>query len=197
VQSTEPDPTRLRALGATAAVIFRANVGDIALPWVSRPISVVDFAALRAEAPHPLLERAARRLEGAEPEGRTGLVHGDLWAGNTLWNGSELAAVLDWDCAGVGAAGIDLGSLRLDAAMCWGPDAVELVREGWEAEAGEEAADLAYWDAVAALNTPPDLGWFVETTAQTLGRPDLTREVMVQRRDAFLEDALGRLDAAR
>jgi Phosphotransferase enzyme family len=37
--------------------------------------------------------------------------------GNTLWRGGELAAVIDWDCAGLGAAGVDLGSVRCDAAM--------------------------------------------------------------------------------
>lgn len=29
------------------------------------------------------------------------------------------------------------------------------------------------------------------------GRPDLTRDILVRRRDAFLRDALGRLDAGR
>jgi aminoglycoside phosphotransferase (APT) family kinase protein len=43
---------------------------------------------------------------------RLGLVYGDLWSGNTLWDEGRLAAVLDWDCAGVGPADIDLGSAR-------------------------------------------------------------------------------------
>jgi hypothetical protein len=63
--------------------------------------------------------------------------------------------VLDWDCAGVGPAGIDLGSLRCDAAWCHGIEAAEQ------------------------------------------GRPDLTGEVMIERRDAFLDAALTRLAAAR
>jgi len=32
---------------------------------------------------------------------------------------------------------------------------------------------------------PPDLGWFVETI-RAQGRPDLTRELLIERRDAFL-----------
>ncbi|GAA4155813.1 hypothetical protein GCM10022286_05290 [Gryllotalpicola daejeonensis] len=193
----EPDVERIEALGAMAAVIFRANLGGVRLAEVTRPIDGVDFAAMRAAHPHPLLDEAARRLDGAPPEGPTGLVHGDLWSGNALWNGDDLVAVIDWDCAGVGPAGVDLGSLRLDAALAWGPEAAEHVLAGWEREAGERAADVAYWDAVAAVNTPPDLGWFVEGTVDALGRPDLTRELMVQRRDAFLRDALQRLDAER
>jgi hypothetical protein len=50
--------------------------------------------------------------------------------------------------------------------------------------------------AVAALSTPPDMGWFPGAIAGQ-GRPDLTRDVLVRRRDAFLRDALGRLDAGR
>ncbi len=40
------------------------------------------------------------------------------------------------------------------------------------------------------------MGWFpISMAAQ--GRPDLTHEVMLQRRDAFLAEALSRLEAAR
>jgi hypothetical protein len=61
------------------------------------------------------------------------------------------------------------------------------------AEAEERVAGLG---AVAALSTPPDMGWFPGAIAGQ-GRPDLTRDVLVRRRDAFLRDALGRLDAGR
>lgn len=193
-QPTEPDPARLEAMGALAATIFRSDLGAIQLPHVTRPIDAVDFAALRAAEPHPLLERAARRLEGATPQSATGLVHGDLWSGNTLWHDGVIVAVVGWECAGVGPAGVDLGSARLDAAMSYGLEASDHVLAGWEGEAGSPAESLAYWDAVAALSTPPDLGWFVESTTTTIARPDLSRELMVERRDAFLTAALERLD---
>jgi hypothetical protein len=38
------------------------------------------------------------------------------------------------------------------------------------------------------------MGWFPESMAAQ-GRPDLTREVMLERRDAFLAAALSQLDA--
>jgi aminoglycoside phosphotransferase (APT) family kinase protein len=123
-------------------------------------------------------------------------VHGDLWQGNLLWEDDTLSGVLDWDCAGRGASSLDLASLRLDAAMCWGVDAAEYVLEGWQTATGREPTDLAYWDVVAALATPADLGWFVEATHEQ-GRPDLTREIMVARRDEFLESAIDRLEEGR
>jgi hypothetical protein len=50
--------------------------------------------------------------------------------------------VLDRDCAGVGPAGIDPGSLRCDAAWCHGVEAAEHILRGWEAEAGRPASDV-------------------------------------------------------
>ena len=94
-----------------------------------------------------------------------------------------------------GAAGIDLGSLRCDAAWCHGTGAAGHVLDGWQAEAGRPASDIAYWDAVAALASPPDMGWFPISMALQ-GRPDLTREVMLERRDAFLGAAISQLAAS-
>jgi aminoglycoside phosphotransferase (APT) family kinase protein len=194
----EPDPVRLRALGAVAARISSVKLTPTpALPVRSRPIEPEDFAGMRRDQGASDLLRAAEvAVTNARPEDdRPGLVHGDLWHGNTLWDNDELTAVLDWDCAGVGPAGIDLGSLRCDAAWCHGLEAAGHILRGWEAEAGRPAKDLFYWDAVAALASPPDMGGFpVSMSAQ--GRPDLTREVMFQRRDTFLSAALDRLAAA-
>lgn len=108
--------------------------------------------------------------------------------------GGLLAAVIDWDCAGRGPAGVDLGSARLDATTAFGDSAEDDVLRGWEGEAGRAANDVARWDVVAALCTPPDMGWFA-TAVQGQGRPDLTRELLVERRDAFLERALAQLGA--
>ncbi len=195
----KPDPEQLRELGAAAARISSVELPPAAVLAVrSRPIEGEDFAAMRrGQGASELLRVAEATVAATRPvDRRLGLVHGDLWHGNTLWDGGKLTAVLDWDCAGVGPAGIDLGSLRCDAAWCHGADAAEHILRGWEAEAGRPASDIPYWDAVAALASPPDMGWFPMAMADQ-GRPDLTREVMLERRDAFLDAALGRLIAAR
>jgi aminoglycoside phosphotransferase (APT) family kinase protein len=201
-----PDPERLRALGAVAARISSVTLCPTrALPVRRRPIEAEDFARLRREQGasdllHAAEAAAARAsaavMAGAGPgDGRAGLVHGDLWYGNTLWDDEgRLTAVLDWDCAGAGPAGIDLGALRCDAAWCHGLPAADDILRGWEAEAGRPACDVPYWDVVAALSSPPDMGWFPESMAAQ-GRPDLTRAVMLERRDAFLAAALSQLEA--
>jgi len=174
-----------RAGGVPAPAVIAARADDTAALLL---IEYVDGSSYQPAVPDP-----AQRVDAIVPDDPVGSVHGDLRSGNTLWRGGELAAVIDWDCAGLGAAGVDLGSVRCDAAMCCGLEAADHVLVGWQREAGRPAELLAYWDAVAALSTPSDIDWFAEAIAGVTGRPDLTRELLRQRRDAFLADALGRL----
>jgi aminoglycoside phosphotransferase (APT) family kinase protein len=187
--------SRLRQLGSSAAAFHRIPVtGSADLPVRDRPIPGVDFASLRRaqEPPDSLLAEAEARVAAHQPDQASGFVHGDLWQGNSMWDGDRLLAFIDWDCAGVGPAGVDLGSLRCDAAFCFGLDAADDVRVGWEEAAGQPAADVPYWDLVAALSTPPDMGWFVGAIGGQ-GRPDLTQEILLSRRDMFVRAALERL----
>ncbi len=186
----ERSSSRLRRLGAFAA---RMAALDPPADFVrrTRGISGEDFAALRREAaPQPLLQRAETIVASHTPTSRDGFVHGDMWQGNSMWVADELVAIIDWDCSGRGPAGIDLGSLRLDAAMCFGFGAEDDVLEGWRAVAGAPS-DVPYWDLVAALSTPPEIDWFVDST-RAQGRPDLTQDIMRERRDHFLQNALRR-----
>ena len=180
-------------LGAVAARISSIECTPVpALPLRSGPIEGSEFASMRRARGAPDLLWAAAVAANRPADDRLALVHGDLWHGNNLWDDGKLTAVLDWDCAGVSPAGIDLGSLRCDAAWCYGLEAAEHVSRGWETQTGSPANDLAYWDAVAALAFPADMGWF-PTSMALQGRPDLTHEVMLERRDAFLDAALRQL----
>jgi len=189
-------PARLRALGRAAAALHAvAQAPTPTLPRRDRPIALEDFAALRRRRPpRLLLQEAEERLAALPPPAQSEvLVHGDLWQGNALWTRDTLAALIDWNCAGAGPPGVDVSSLRCDAAICFGLEAADDIRDGWEEATGRPLTDLPRWDAVAALSTPPDMGWFLGAIASQ-GRPDLTRELLVGRRDAFLRAALDRLD---
>jgi aminoglycoside phosphotransferase (APT) family kinase protein len=191
----EPDPSRLRSLGAVAARLHAVLLEPSAeLPRRDRPVEGEDFAKMRREqqAGGLLAEAEALVTQIRPAVARSVFVHGDLWHGNTLWSDGILTGLLDWDCAGVGAPGVDLGSLRCDAAICHGIQATAEILRGWEQEGGHPAEDVAYWDAVAALATPPDMGWF-PAVISAQGRPDLDRATLLQRRDTFLSQALDRL----
>ena len=120
-------------------------------------------------------------------------MHGDLWQGNVLWDNNSITALVDWDSAGRGPAGIDLGSLRLDATYCFGINAAADVLDGWQDHAKRPAENVAYWDLTAALSAPPDMDWFPPTFIDQ-GRPDLTAEVLIDRRDQFLAAAIHALE---
>lgn len=179
-----PTPSRLRALGAAARLLAAVRLDPTPdLPHRARPIATEEFDQSPAQR-----DAAAALAELAPPTGPTVLVHGDLWTGNTLWTGDELTGFIDWDCAGVGHIGLDLGSLRCDAATAAGPAGPGHVLDGW----GAPVPDLARWDVLAALSTPADMGAWLPVIHEQ-GRTDLDAATLTRRRDAFLADAVARL----
>jgi aminoglycoside phosphotransferase (APT) family kinase protein len=187
---------RLRALGAAAARLHAvAIVPRRDLPLRVRPLADVDFAAeRRATGSSPLLDAAEERLyEMPMPQGATVFVHGDLWQGNTLWAGERCVGMVDWDAAGAGDCGIDLGTLRCDAAIMFGLPAAAEVLEGWRWASDQAADDVAYWDLVAALTTPTGMATWLPV-AHEHGRVDLDAATLNDRRDVFLRAALEQLD---
>ena len=191
--------TRLRTLGLAAAELHKvALTPRVGLPVRLRPVADVDFAVERRPTGSlALLEAAAGRLQQlSPPAGPTVFVHGDFWQGNTVWTGDRLVGIVDWEEAGTGHPGVDLGWLRLDATLLFGPAAAAEIVDGWRRATGYEPDALAYWDMVAALNSPVDLAaWLPPFRRQ--GRSDLDAATLTGRRDAFLCAALDRLGRPR
>ena len=119
----ERPAARLRTLGRTAAALAdRPGPRSGAAP--ARPADR-QRGLCRPAPPGPPRPPAAGgrgavwRPRRGEPEV---FVHGDP-QGNALWDGDRLTGLIDWDCAGAGPPRVDLGSLRCDAALCFGPEA--------------------------------------------------------------------------
>jgi aminoglycoside phosphotransferase (APT) family kinase protein len=190
---------RLRTLGREAARLHLvAGTPTAELPVRTRSLEGYDLNAGATSTPStPLLDQAREVLaNGAQlPEEPLGFVHGDFWQGNTLWDGDRYTGAVDWDFAGFGPAGVDLGSLRADVVVLHGMQAGEEVLAGWEETAGHPAPHLAWWDLVAGVNTPEDMdGWLPNFHAQ--GRTDLDLAIITRRRDEFVRQALHRLARA-
>lgn len=189
---------RLRGLGAAAAALHAVPLSPHAgLPLRSRPLSDVDFAAWRRSADaSALLAMAEERLGDIPvPGGARVFVHGDLWQGNTMWSDGSCTGMIDWDCAGAGSPGIDLGSLRLDAALYFGTPAIDEILNGWRQVTGRAAEHVAYWDVVAALCTVADMTHCMPPL-QDHDRSDLDARTLTARRDAFLSTALDQLECS-
>jgi aminoglycoside phosphotransferase (APT) family kinase protein len=82
-----------------------------------------------------------RYLRDHEPEdARLGLIHGDTNAGNYLFRGHEVVAVVDWEISALGDPRSDLGFYAALAGMFG----------GWRSEAGESVLSAAYEEVTAA-----------------------------------------------
>ncbi|MGH7921752.1 MAG: phosphotransferase family protein [Candidatus Dormibacteraceae bacterium] len=162
-------PDLLRSLGGAMARVHRV-VPDRSpdLPARRRALEPGEgfLEERRRFAGSPRWSAGERLLQGARavlrhrspPPGPVGLVHGDAWLGNAMAAGLRCTGLFDWGCAGIGHPGVDVGYTRLSAALTYGLQAADDVLAGWEAESGAPLPSVAYWDVVAALTTPPDLG---------------------------------------
>ena len=194
-----PTATTERLLALGRAVGTLASCGPPCdLPRRTRPLEDVDFYAMWRESAGAVGASAAGKpwtsalqvLDEHRPTAvPDALVHGDCWQGNSLWVDDDLRGFIDWDAAGSGSPGIDLGTMRLDAAFFFGADAMDDVVTGWTETSGRPVVDLAYWDLVAALSSPIDLDEWLPNL-QRLGRPDLDAATMAARREEFVRRAL-------
>jgi aminoglycoside phosphotransferase (APT) family kinase protein len=102
-----------------------------------------------------------RQIHRVEPppflRGSGVLLHGDFWPGNTLWRGSRVVAVLDWEDATLGDPLADVGNARLELLWSHGDDAKE---EFTRAYGDVDRAELAHWDLQADARLTPLLGTF-------------------------------------
>lgn len=120
---------------------------------------------VRAGRTFPLLERAFAWLEEHWPadEGDTVISWGDARIGNILYDGFTPVAVLDWEMAGLGPAGIDLGWMVFlhtffqDITRTFGLPGMpgfmraEDVVATYEARSGRSVGDLRFYEVYAAL----------------------------------------------
>jgi aminoglycoside phosphotransferase (APT) family kinase protein len=116
--------------GSDALAALRADPSPREGGW-SRVRTLVDELDLWV----PVLEKAQdpswvdaglalrrRLMATAPPDPAPGVVHGDFYSNNWLFDGNRLSAVLDWENAGVGAPAIDIGWLCvIHEPACWGP----------------------------------------------------------------------------
>lgn len=93
----EPEPP-LRPLQGDTALRRNLDWWDQYREWVT------------GDVPSPLLDRCFDWLRDTVPDtDEARLSWGDARIGNMLFDGHEVAAVLDWEMAGVGPPGLDLG----------------------------------------------------------------------------------------
>jgi aminoglycoside phosphotransferase (APT) family kinase protein len=192
-----PDPAPyLRNAVAVLARIHAVDWERLLAGWADpRPVAdeIAFWERLLVKHPEPAWTEAGQGLAAdllhTDPgRHRTGLFHGDFHTNNVLFDDDgAVAAVVDWEIAGIGATGLDLGWLALMTdPSCWDPSrraAMRVVaepralREQYEAAAGVGVPDLAWYQALACYRFGAIAGFNVRLH-RTGRRPDPLYEDM-------------------
>ena len=138
------------------------------------------------------LERAWPDLKPNPPS----LLHGDYWPGNILWQGEQLAAVIDWEDACTGEPLSDLAIARLDMLWIIGRDAMQAFTRHYQSRRTLDYASLPLWDLCAALRlvrlVGADLaGW--AAYFHPYGRSDITPGSILEQYHFFIQQAFAAL----
>jgi aminoglycoside phosphotransferase (APT) family kinase protein len=183
----------VRELGAALAAVHRLSVDE----HVGLPRDVVpDLWAmtepggrLAGDEGAVILERLLRWRPQHE---RLGLVHGDYWAGNTLWEDGRLTSIVDWDQAALGDPNADVGYCRVDLALMFGLEAADEFLAAYAQASGSEppTGGLGYWDLLAAVRALPDGSPWMPGYLD-LGRTDLDVGTLQARLSQFIAKTLG------
>ena len=84
------------------------------------------------------------------------LVHGDYWAGNTLWKNEKLVAIVDWEEPRTGEPTFDITGLVQDAAFS-GIDIEQSAIDQYERVSGRSPRDHKFWSMVGVTITPEEV----------------------------------------
>jgi len=117
---------------------------------------------------------------------KTVLLHGDFWPGNTLWRGSRLAAIIDWEDAALGDPLADLANSRLEILWAFGMGAmIDFTLQYKSKMKIVDLTNLPYWDLCVALRPASKLSqWGLEVS---------TEQRMRDRHQWFVNQAFERL----
>ena len=141
---------------------------------------------------HPLgieLWNAMRQLWPDVDASATHLLHSDFWAGNTVWDGETLLAIVDWEGPAVGEPMLDVGYFLTDGVY-FGIDIEDSFLEAYEQASEYPIKDLLFWKMAAAARAMPDVGPWAQGYAE-LGIRTMTADEI---RRAHAECVQGLLD---
>lgn len=160
-------PARVDAMAVMLASLHELEPGRLGLPALpSQRDPVPELLEYLPEgAAFDRLRTRLRRADGPVFEPRGGsLLHGDYWPGNLLWNGDEIAAVLDWEDAALGDPCCDLATARLELAWRSAAGSDDRFTERYRRETQWDSEPrLALWDALAAAGALAFMdGWGLE-----------------------------------
>lgn len=142
---------------------------------------------------HPLGEALLRRrviLGQQAPESELVFSHTDYWPGNTLWDGGELKAVVDWESPATAVRSIDVAYCSMDIRYLGMDKVADRFIDSYRQISGDPLAALSHSESIALCRPMPDIGIWVPAW-NTFGR-SITVDQARSRYTDVLEDYLAR-----
>lgn len=142
---------------------------------------------------HPLGEALLRRrvmLANRDLESEQVFSHTDFWPGNTLWEGGDLAAVVDWESPATGDREMDVAYCSLDIRYLGMDKVADHFIKCYRELSGKELPNLSHWESIGLCRPMPDIAKWVPAWV-ALGR-DISEERARTRLTEVLEDFLDR-----
>jgi phosphotransferase family enzyme len=178
----------VRALKAIHAVP-PPEPGDLFIPYETWNLGIV-VAPPPWSAQAGAWERAIEIVEAGPPSGALAdssmvLCHHDFHPGNVLWRRGKVSGLVDWTHACRGPEAVAHSHCRMELTRLFGLDVADEFARRYG-----PVPSLPWFDVAEAFGTgdrPPEAWRWADA-----GRPDLTRDLLIEREDAFLLAALRR-----
>lgn len=191
-------------LGETLALIHRTPTRSLvdAFPlypqhaWEKRLERVWSDPVVATHPRIGAVRTAFRSITPPDPTRGVVLTHGDFWPANVLWRRGIVVGIVDWEDAALDHPGRDIGQIRFDLALLHGMGAADGCLSAYQ-RAGLSAELVPFWDLLSALPAMKGLEQGYLAGYRDAGRTDLTLDLLVERRDAVIDDALRRIAATR
>jgi aminoglycoside phosphotransferase (APT) family kinase protein len=158
-----------------------------------RPSAVETWRPPKLRRPNALVDRTVAAIQHHLPgvSWQPVLIHGDFHPGNTLWDHSRLAGIVDWTASRLGPASYELAHCRADIALLLDRAAADRLTHHYAAITGATPTDLPVFDLLCGLDTLRK-GARILTAYRQQGRTD-TPQQFADRATAFLRHTLAEL----
>lgn len=125
-------------------------------------------AALQSSMGEPQIRNTLERDWHTLTHHPPGLLHGDFWPGNVLWQGEYISGVVDWEDAAFGDPLADLGNSRREVLWFFGKEAMQHFTEAYQAQMPHlDYRNLPYWDLCMALTPVGNVSsWCLDESAK-------------------------------
>ncbi len=134
---------------------------NVEVAWFIKDGLIPDY--MRADRDGEMVWHLVNERWGRWTPVESRFAHTDYWAGNILWQGDQISAVVDWEEAGYGHPAADLAYARMGYFIEGVPQAAATFLRVYEDEAGWTLTDLALFELAASarpMTDPED--WFAQ-----------------------------------